>query len=198
MATKRDKLHHNNYGDTKYSYGDSKGSHSDHKKNARCRYCGKKGDYEKECRAKERDVKLGNLKKDFPKQHANAVKTEEDDNAFVVALSLLESNGTWTRGASQHMTRQRLWFIRFENLYGSGNVSLGDKLELPMKGKGSIPFDCPHGGSLNILDILYVEGLGKNLILVSKLRNQKFHINFNYKADVWTISKDEMSFTGVR
>ena len=43
MVTKRDKSHHNNHGDIKYSHGDSKGSHSDHKKNARCRYCGKKG-----------------------------------------------------------------------------------------------------------------------------------------------------------
>ena len=54
---------HNNHGE--YSHGDSKGSHSDHKKIARCRYCGKKGHYKKECRAKERDVKLGKLKKDF-------------------------------------------------------------------------------------------------------------------------------------
>ena len=49
MATKKDKSHHNNHGDTKYSHGDSKSSHSDYKKNARCRYCGKKGHYEKEC-----------------------------------------------------------------------------------------------------------------------------------------------------
>ena len=147
-----------------------------------------------------RDVKLGKLKKEFPKQHANAVNTEDDDNAFVAALSVLESNGTWfiDSGASQHMTGQRLWFSRFENLHGSGNVFLGDERELPIKGKGSIPFDFPHGGSLDIPDILYVEGLRRNLISVSKLRDQKFHINFDDKADVWTISKDEMSFTGIR
>ena len=75
MVTKRDKSHHNNHGDIKYSHGDSKGSHSDHKKNARYRYCGKKGHYEKECRVKERSVK-----------------------------SVLESNGTWfiDSGASTH------------------------------------------------------------------------------------------------
>ena len=89
-----------------------------------------------------RDVKLGKLKKEFPKQHANAINTEDGDNAFVVALSVLESNGTWfiDSGASQHMTGQRPWFSRFENLHGSGNVSLGDERELPIKGKGSIPF----------------------------------------------------------
>ena len=72
---------------------------------------------------------MGKLKKDFPKQYANVVNTEEDNNAFVVTLSVLESNSTWfiDSGASQYMTEQRPWFSRFENLYGSMNVSLGDK-----------------------------------------------------------------------
>ena len=197
MATKRNKSHHNNHGATKYSHGDSKGSHLDHKKNARCRYCVKKGHYKKECQTKENDVKSGKLKKDSPKQHVNIVNIKEDDNTFVVPLSLLESNGTWfiDSNASQHMTRQRPWFSRFKSLYGSGNVSLGDERELPIKGNGSIPFDFPHGGSLDLHDNLHVEGLRRNLISVNKLRNQKFHINFDDKADVWTISKDGMSFT---
>ena len=96
------------------------------------------------------------------------------------------------------MTKQRPSFLRFENLIGSKNVSLGDERELPIKGKGSISFDFPHGGFLDILDILYVKGLCRSLISVSKLRDQKFHINFDDKVDVWTISKDEMSFVGVQ
>ena len=131
MAIKRDKSHHN-------LHGDSKRSHLDHKKNARYRYCSKKGHYEKECRTKVRDVKSRKLKEDSPKQHVNAVNTKEDDNAFVVALSMFESNGTWfiDSGTFQHMIGQRPWFSRFENLYGSENVFLGDEWELPIKKKG--------------------------------------------------------------
>ena len=58
-------------------------------------YCGKKGHYEKECRTKERNVKSRKLKEDSPNQHANVVSTKEDDNAFIVVLSMLESNSTW-------------------------------------------------------------------------------------------------------
>ena len=39
------------------------GSSHDHKKDAKCRYCGKKGHYERECRTKEKDRKSGKLKK---------------------------------------------------------------------------------------------------------------------------------------
>ena len=39
-------------------------------------------------------------------------------------------------------------------------------------------FDFPHGDSLDIPDILYVEGLRRNLISVSKLRDQKISHQF--------------------
>ena len=89
-----------------HSHGESKSSH-DHKKNAKCRYCGKKGHYERECRSKERDLKSGKQKKGSQKNQANTAKVEENDTAFVAALFALESNDIWylDLGASQHMDR---------------------------------------------------------------------------------------------
>ena len=192
MVTKKDKSYN-------HSHGESKSSH-DHKKNAKCRYCGKKGHYEKECRTKERDFKSGKLKKSFQKNQANTVKTEEDDTAFVAALSASVSSDMWylDSGASQHMTGCRAWFSKYENLSLSRTVTLGDDRDLVIKGKGSIPFQFLHGDCMDVQDILHVEGLRKNLISLSKLRDQRYRITFDDVADIFTFTKDGISFSAVR
>ena len=156
---KKDKSHN-------HSHGESKSFH-DHKKNAKCRYCGKKGHYERGCWSKERDLKSGKQKKGSQKNQANTVKAEENDTTFVAALSASESNDIWylDLDASQHLTGCKAWFSTYENLSLSRTVTLGDDRDLVIKEKGSIPFLFLHGDRMGVQDILHVEGLRKTLFL---------------------------------
>ena len=96
------------------------------------------------------------------------------------------------------MTGCKAWFSTYENLSLSRTVTLGDDRDLVIKGKGLIPFLFLHGDRMDFQDILHVEGLRKNLISLSKLRDQKYHITFDDVADIFTFTKDGISFKAVR
>ena len=192
LTTKKDKSYN-------HSFGESKSSH-DHKKNAKCKYCGKQGHYEKECRSKERDLKSGKSKKGFQKNHANTVKAEEDDTTFVTALSTSLSSHIWylDSGASECMTAYRTRFSKYENLTLSRTITLRDDRELVIKGKGSIPFQFLQGDCMDVQDNLDVQCLRRNLISLRKLRNQRYHITFHDVADIFIFSKNNISFSAIR
>ena len=177
------------------------GSSYDHKKNAKCRYCGKKGHYERECRTKEKDKKLGKLK-NFQKQHANTVdkkdSTQKDESVFVAALSVTMSDKEWyiDSGASQHMTGHRSWFSSYENLPSGPKVYLGDDTGLAIKGKGKISFQLPNKVRKDVHDILHVEGLAKNLLSISKMTDQGYEVSF--KADTCLMKRDKTIIKGIR
>ena len=180
-------------------HNDAGNSH-DHKKNAKCRYCGKKGHYERECRTKEKDKKSGKLKKPFQKQQANTVdkKDQEDGSVFVAALSVTMSDKEWyiDSGASQHMTGIRSWFSTYENIPLGPKVYLGDDTGLAIKGKGNISFQFPNNVRKDVHDILHVQGLAKNLLSVSKMTDQGYEVSF--KADTCLMKRDNTVIKGVR
>ena len=51
---------------------------------------------------------------------------------------------------------------------------------------------------MNVQDILHVEGVRRNLISLSELRDQRYHIPFDDVADIFTFSKNNISFSAVR
>ena len=190
----KSKPHSHNHNDAGSSY--------DHKKNAKCRYCGKKGHYERECRTKEKDKKLGKLK-NFQKQHANTVdkkdSTQKDESVFVAALSVTTmSDKEWyiDSGASQHMTRHRSWFSNYENLPSGPKVYLGGDTGLAIKEKGKISFQLPNKVQKDVHDILHVEGLAKNLLSISKMKDQGYEVSF--KVDTCLMKCDNTIIKGIR
>ena len=71
---------------------------------------------------------LETLRKGFQKNQANTIKVEEDDIAFLIALSTSLSSDIWYLDscASQHMTRCRTWISKYKNLRLSRTVTFGD------------------------------------------------------------------------
>jgi transposase InsO family protein len=183
-----------------HSYN-STGSSNDYKKDAKCRYCGKKGHYERECRTKEKDRKSGKLRKTFQKEQAHTVDKKDrrdDESVFVAALSVTISDKEWyiDSGASQHMTGNRSWFSSYENLPQGPKVYLGDDTALAIKGKGKISFQFPNNIQKDVHDILHVEGLAKNLLSVSKMTDQGYEVNF--QANTCLMKRDNTTIKGVR
>ena len=65
-------------------------------------------------------------------------------------------------GCSRHMTGDRSLSKVFESKKG-GNVTFGDESKSQIKGKGTISL----AGLLDIVNVLYVEGLRVNLLSIS-------------------------------
>ena len=76
--------------------------------------------------------------------------------------------------------------------------TLRDDRDFVIKGKDSIPFQSLQGDCMDVQDILHIEGLRRNLISLSKLRDQRYHITFGVVADIFTFSKNGTSFSAVR
>jgi hypothetical protein len=51
------------------------------------------------------------------------------------------------------------------------SVDLFDDATYPMGGVGTISFQMPWGDSLELIDVLFVLGLKKNILLVSCMQN---------------------------
>ena len=76
-------------------------------------------------------------------------------------------------GCSRHMIGDRSLFKVFEYKKG-GNVTFGDGSKSQIKGKGVISLP----GLPDIANVLYVEGLGVNLLSISQIYDQGFMVLF--------------------
>jgi transposase InsO family protein len=71
-------------------------------------------------------------------------------------------------GASFHMTPHREWFYEYER-YDGGDVFLGDDLTTRIIGRGKVKLRPIDGRIRTLTGVLYIPGLSKNLISVSKM-----------------------------
>jgi len=72
-------------------------------------------------------------------------------------------------GASRHMTSHRDSLRSLTKKNSSLQVELGDNAKYVVKGVGASSFQLESGDSLHIRDVLFVPGLGKNMLSISAL-----------------------------
>lgn len=77
-------------------------------------------------------------------------------------------------GCSRHMTGDQSFFKTFEPRRG-GNITFGDGSKSLMKGKSIISLPS----LLDIVNVLYVEGLRVNLLSISQICDQDFMVLFS-------------------
>ena len=77
-------------------------------------------------------------------------------------------------GCSRHMTGDRSLFMVFESKK-DGNITFGNGSKSQIKGKGTISLP----GLPDIANVLYVEGLGVNLLSISQICDQDFMVLFS-------------------
>ncbi|MCH96964.1 retrovirus-related Pol polyprotein from transposon TNT 1-98, partial [Trifolium medium] len=153
------------------------------KSHIQCYNCEKWGHYASDCRSK---------KVQDNDDEANFVQDKEDKGAvtFMAAISdeLCETSGAYAArvncvsgawfmdtGCSNHMTGHRDWLIRFDQSKKS-TVRLADNSSIQAMGSGDMVIKRSNGDSAVIEEVLYVPGMGCNLLSVGQLIEKGFSV----------------------
>jgi hypothetical protein len=158
-----------------------------HKKDVskiRCYTCKKLGHYAFQC-------PHGKGKR---KHHAHATDTEEptsqkkakeskdEEYVFVSTLTgtITQGSDIWLvdSGASKHMTGFKSSLMKLIEKSSSLQVELGDDSRHAVKGVGEASYQLDSGNSISIKDVLFVQGLKKNLLSISALEDKGFRVAF--------------------
>eukprot|EP00250_Pteridium_aquilinum_P035230 c892_g1_i1 orf=2-1174(-) len=148
-----------------------------------CRYCGRQGHVDKDCRTKKRDQQRNNGR---PRAHTHQLNTStlgeygmETLQLFTASFlnsveSMLPSTDAadeWLlhTGATHHMTPHRHWLQDYKKLNEAVKVYLGDNHCLHARGIGNMPVTLPSGSTVLIKDIYHIPGLSRNLLSVTQL-----------------------------
>ena len=81
-------------------------------------------------------------------------------------------------GVSCHMTGQKRFFKDLQEGGIGIHVMLGDDAQYQAHGVGTVSFQSEYEKPLSFVDVLYVLGLTKNLILVSTLKDEGLQVKF--------------------
>lgn len=126
-----------------------------------CYVCRRKGHYARDCRSTKSREKGDNQRS----------KNSSNYSAFTseVGKRVLESTEQWIldSGASAHMTYNLNYFDSFTESSENEAIRLGNNVELPIKGRGSIKIQKNLHGKWQegkITNVLYVPDLKKNLL----------------------------------
>ena len=84
--------------------------------------------------------------------------------------------GIWyiDSGASSHMTGIRQYFTDLTEIGLDLDIVLGDNSSVKAVGRGPVSFQRDHRESMKLRDVLYVPGLKKNLVSVSRIEDKGF------------------------
>ena len=118
--------------------------------------------------ARKRHMRESTIPTDLSSKHEVCFMMKSAFKVMDICLWYLDS------GCLRHMTRDRSLFKVFKSK-GGGNVTFGDGSKSQIKGKGinSLP------GLLDIVNVLYVEGLRVNLLSISQICDQDFMVLFS-------------------
>ena len=89
-------------------------------------------------------------------------------------------NDTWLvdSGASKNITSYKDYLSTLVEKESHHKVKLGDNYQYPIKGIGEASYQLEYGKLLKMKDILYVPGLKKNLLSISRLEKKGFRVAF--------------------
>ena len=169
-------------GKGKAKKGSSKGSNSQSEKKkkdlskVKCFGCHKFGHYVSDCPERKKGKK----------QVAASASAEELSNRMEDEFTLIAfmvsstSQCVWyiDSGASFHMTGFREYFSSYKEEDTNIQISMRNLSKLNPVGKGTVQFQRENGKIIPLHDVLYVPGLGMNLIFVSVLLDSGYNVLF--------------------
>jgi hypothetical protein len=145
----------------------------------RCYSCKKIGHYAAQCPHRHEKGKK--------KHHAHATdiedhKVKDEEFLFVSTLTgtITQGSDIWLidSGASKHMTRFRNSVSNLIEKDSSLQVELGDDSKHAIKGVGEASLQLDSSSPISIKDVLFVQGLKKNLLFISALEDKGFRVAF--------------------
>ena len=128
------------------------------KSSVQCYNCHKFGHYSKECRAPNNRVR----------EKTNYAEQKSEDCGTLLLARNADNGGqenTWylDTGSSNHICWRKSCLGSFNELV-SGNVSFGDDVKIPFKGKGNILIRLRDGRHQLISNVFYVPNMKNNIL----------------------------------
>ena len=80
--------------------------------------------------------------------------------------------------ASNHMTRMRTMFLSLSEIGSDCRWGCGSSTMQVLKGVGCVRFQLESGGSLEVVDVLFVSELKVSLLSVSALEDEGYSMVF--------------------
>lgn len=147
-------------------------------RDTKCWTCGKQGHVSSECSDKKKDSKNNKDKK-----HEHEKKKSETKVAFLIGNSTAVGDTSWIidSAASVHMSPNKELFDSLVSLSESKVIAANNK-KLNVKGKGAITISVLMNDNvreITVNDVLYVPELGVNLLLVRKITERGYVVEFN-------------------
>ncbi|XP_050877698.1 uncharacterized protein LOC127081487 [Lathyrus oleraceus] len=114
-------------------------------------------------------------------EKANFVEEKggEEKTLFLACQNQVEEKrNKWylDTGASNHMCGDRSMFVEI-NEATTGNVSFGDDLKIPIKGKGKIIIRLKNGSHQFISNVYYVPNMKNNILSLGQLLKKGYDIH---------------------
>jgi hypothetical protein len=147
-----------------------------HKKTFKCYHCGRPGHKAINCRERQSEES---------RDKASLATTEKKhDLAFMahhIEKGALDREG-WCvdSGATQHLCSRREWFSKYESITPT-KIYLADDGVITARGKGTISLRFYVDGKTidgQLLDVLYVPELDRNLLSVNQIVSRDFRVIF--------------------
>jgi len=129
---------------------------------------------------------MGHMKRDCPDPNAG----NNDDDA-VIAIGKSRSTG-WLidSGATAHMTPHRNDLFEYKDLDSKIEVTIADGKKIRVVGTGSVRLTGIDGTRIKMVDVLYIPGLDRQLLSVSRLADRGMSVEFQQKScTIWNRSK---------
>ena len=134
-----------------------------------CNYCKKKGHIKVDCYKLKNKQSADNRGKGS--ESANSANIDNFDSLSVVD-NCLEDENCWIMdsGASQHMTPNRSWFVKYEPT--DGRVIMGNNNSCKVAGTGTISLKFHDGRIRTLTGVKHIPDLKKNLISLGSLEER--------------------------
>ncbi|CAM8905735.1 unnamed protein product [Rhodiola kirilowii] len=165
-----------------------------------CWICGKPGHYKNDCRMAKNEkgkakVNVEDKGKDKSPTKLQGQFSISDNNSSVNYVSLIaeafyvqDDEVAWwiDSGANKHVCKDRRSFKTYETVKGAV-LHMGNESTAPILGQGTVVLEFSSGKTLELLNVLYVPVIRKNLVFGSLLN--KFGFKQVYESDKYVLSK---------